>query len=635
MRSVKGWLILTAALAFIRTTGAVELELSTSSNTASNEEAALYYYAAQGDNDRVLSEARRLRALNPDWSVPEDLFSPRPAGLDTTAVWRALAREDLAEAAARLAALQATQPDLEITDGVDEALALGEAVQRISHARDLEQWQTVRRILERNPALLSCQRIDMLWEGARAELASGRTAAALGHYKRVISECGDSQAAIATLEKAWGVVPEPDHDDLVTTYRQAFPGREAVLDSALADLRGNNIGARIGSAQSPLPEALLTEFAEAVTASRDRREANLIGWYHFRMGDSDRARSWFHRSNDWGVNGKALEGLTLVALERERFEAGERRAAPWLGRWKSVDQAWASLSAAWITSKEHRITEPALQRVRERHGDHPVLAETLGWRDYRDGSFDTAFSAFNAALDVQATPDRLAGAFLSARRANQNEAVERLEAEYADRGPDFAAVFSMESGAEPDAATEAWSRGDAEGCYTAVRTAEVNGELTSDISRLGGWCLLALERNGEAKRYFMRARALAENPEARREASYGIAVVEANNGEIEAALRLAERADVGDERLDRLQADLFAERAVEAFQAERYEAALVLLRRAPRTRELEVLRAWAHFQAGEPNEAYALFEQLDATLSTEETRLGMKVTAGQRSYRAN
>ena len=71
---------------------------------------ALYYFASRHDAARVAAEIKLLRATNPDWQPPADLFTAA-SGVDEQPLWDLFAKRDFAGVRTGIAQLARDKPD--------------------------------------------------------------------------------------------------------------------------------------------------------------------------------------------------------------------------------------------------------------------------------------------------------------------------------------------------------------------------------------------------------------------------------------------------------------------------------------------------------------------------------------------
>ena len=291
------------------------------------------------------------------------------------------------------------------------------------------------------------------------------------------------------------------------------------------------------------------------------------------------------------------------------------------------------LSIADLTATPRRDLAPdrmlaIVETVKARQSAR--AAEALGWYAYAGRQFAPAAAWFDLAMQWQPGAKAAEGHLLAVRqlpdRAAYTTLLQRYVALYPQAvkaaGPGPATGTTARSGREDRSgrAFAALKSGDAARCLSALSSL---GSLSADERRRQGWCFLKADRPHEAAEAFTRAAAAGGSGAA--DAAYGLSLARLRAGETAAAVTAAEplaadrRAEVG--------AIALAQEAIAAFDANRPGLALSLLERrrqfAAPGRDLEVLRAWAMLREGRGSDAWRLFRDLDAALSTPETRSGL------------
>ena len=108
------------------------------------EMAALYYYAAQKQDDRVAAEAARLRLKFPQFEMPQDLYLPQSArGVDETMLWQLYDRSDFTGIDAEIIRRKSETPDWQPTADFAEKLARRKQRVLMTEAAKNNNWTDV------------------------------------------------------------------------------------------------------------------------------------------------------------------------------------------------------------------------------------------------------------------------------------------------------------------------------------------------------------------------------------------------------------------------------------------------------------------------------------------------------------
>lgn len=152
-----------------------------------------------------------------------------------------------------------------------------------------------------------------------------------------------------------------------------------------------------------------------------------------------------------------------------------------------------------------------------------------------------------------------------------------------------------------------------------------------DVAYERAWCVFNLDRPLEALALFTAASSMSGT--VGRDARYGMALSYLRRDMTDAASQLAATTDFLPEQRRTVEAIILDQRGVRAYQQEDYPSAILFFDGLERLegglrRDLAILRAYAYLNSGDRSTARAEFRRLDAELSTEETRTGMRASLG-------
>lgn len=307
------------------------------------DETALRYYARIGDVARLEAEIARLKAIDPSWEPPRDLFAPQAAqpAVDETPIWTLLSAGKPADARAAIAEQRRAVPSWQPSEKLLTELDLAEAGQRLREASDAKRWQDVVDTAAAEPRLLTCARLDNLWRTADAYGELKQTDRAFDLYRTVVTTCPKAQERRDTLFKASRYLPAErvrELADLAATASPAAGEDYAIVRNALEELDVGRTLERLG-APGITPSAEDLARAEAsVIERRDADAALALGWYRQNRKEYAAARDWFRRANEWAPGDRAVEGLVLALAGLGEREEAVAAAAPWRGRSERVDR---------------------------------------------------------------------------------------------------------------------------------------------------------------------------------------------------------------------------------------------------------------------------------------------------------
>lgn len=329
----------------------VEMKQPGGAGPARIDDTAVRYYARIGDVERMEAEISRLRALDPTWQPPKDLFSPAVAGYDETPLWRMLSDGRIAEARASIAEQRRKDAAWRPSEKLLAELDLAEAAAGALAASEGRRWKDVVDLVAAEPRLLVCERLDMMWRAAEAFGELKRTEEAIGLYRDVVSKCPSAADRRDTLYKASRYLPPERIDELANLARSTLPGGENpdLIAQAVDEMRMGRVIDAIGRRGATIADDELARAAAAVSARRNADGALALGWFFQSRKRFEDARSWFSQANDWEPSDRAAEGLIFAYLGLKKPEEAKAAAQPWQGKSRRVA---AALGAA-------RTPEPA------------------------------------------------------------------------------------------------------------------------------------------------------------------------------------------------------------------------------------------------------------------------------------
>src|SRR5690625_179151 len=275
------------------------------------DESALRHYARTGAFERLEAEIRRLRALDPTWQPPEDLFDPAAElGFDEGPMWQLFAEGRYAELREAIAERRQEEPGWEPSDELRRQLDLAEAQQRLEHAAEHGQWKRVIEIAKAQPNLSSCQRVINSWTIAEAYSRSDDPDAGAEVYREILTRCDDSDILIATLQKASALLDDKRMLALHTTAEQRTDAIEDAQELRLA-LQQGRLAESLSEKEKVAPE-LLSSLADEARRSQDAETALNLGWYYAGQRQWQEAETWFKSAGEWGAGSAAVEGRVLA-----------------------------------------------------------------------------------------------------------------------------------------------------------------------------------------------------------------------------------------------------------------------------------------------------------------------------------
>lgn len=616
------------------------------------DETALRYFAAQGDAKRLAAEIARLRALYPQWTPPVDpLAVPQHADSQLEAMWQLYSQGRYPEVRKAIAGRQVSDPDWQAPADLLERLELAEERSRLVNASNLKQHQTVIDVGAANPALLNCSDVDVLWRVAEAFHGTDRPQRAVDAYSYILTNCSDPAERIATMQKAVSILGYDRFQPLLALERDTVEGRE--FDGIRDDLARRFVGeASEKPALTIAPEHLQRIKDLALGEDGQNSDNILLGWYHLRRGNAAEAEIWFQRARKREDSAEAARGLGLALLEQKRPLETEDV----LYRWRDTSEETATVylsAVAGVLSPDPApvIDEKVLVRMAQAviGNRHAPAAQLFGWyaRSFDQPEtaarwFETALawspndepSAYGLALTRSELKDQIGFDEIQERWAAQSVRI----AELANAPAKMSRAVTATEASQPSPArqpggaarnvpkapaqTSARAFDNPTGRASCSNRIEPS-RLSPSVALARGWCLMDLNRPVEAAETFEVAFA-SHDRQIREDAAYGQSLAYLRLGLTSRAAVAATKAPMTSQRAYQLQASILADRAVQAFNSDRYREALLYLDQRTEveqeTVDLMVLRGYSYMNLNRPRDALRIFEAAAATGNRDASR---------------
>ncbi|CAO3410494.1 hypothetical protein [Azospirillum largimobile] len=541
------------------------------------DETALRYYARIGDGERLEAEIARLRALDPTWEPPKDLFAPQPTtpGVDETPFWNLLSAGKVAEARAAIAEQRRKSPSWQPSDKLLQELDLAESAGRIRSASDTKRWQEVVDAAAANPEAVACNRLDNAWRLAEAYAELKQADRAFETYKTIVTSCPKAKERRDTIFKASRYLSPDRLRELTALGATANPatGEDySTVRAAEAELETGRLLERLGNAKpGALSAADLSRVQGIVRDKQDADGAIALGWYFQKQKNFAEAQSWFSQANGWAPSDRAAEGLVLAYNGLGEKAQARAAASPWKGKSNRVDQALKAVDPPRGPSGGGRSGPQGPSE----------LDRALARQDY---------AACLAIIRASIAKSGPTAALLQQRGWCLLELKRPSEAE--------AAFAEAQVLAAREPAKGGASAGGASAGAAAPRTPSAGG--------------------------------LPQTATLAQENAYGQAIARLATGDVAGLTRDLPRANMTAAQKAEIRASLMATEANRALEDKRYNDVLRLLdarkELEPEPRNLGILRGWALYNLMRYDEAYAQFKAIDDRLSTEESREGVTIT---------
>lgn len=627
---------------------------STSKPQSVVDESALRYFAAKGDTARLQAEISRLRSLYPDWVPPADpLAVPRNNDVALETMWRLYSEGRYAEVRKAIAERQAKEAAWQPPSDLLERLNVAEARARLVNASELKQYETVISIAASTPSLLTCSEVDVLWHVAQAFAETKRPDRARDAYLYVLKSCDNAPERLATVQKAAAVLSYATLQDLLALERttpEGVPEFESIRD----DLARRFVAEGDGDKALAVDPKYVQRVEKLAETGGTASDALLLGWYQLRRDNMSAAEQWFRRAHDKEDSASAAQGLALTLIARKAPLEAEAVLYPWRD---SSPDALATYFAA--TANLLAIDPPValdaavLARIAQEttKAREPATAQQFGWYARALNQPATAAQWFATALRWKSDDEPSAyGLALSRDQLNDKDGVVEVQRLWSGRSERIARLGEVKEKldevsraplptaevqrtqpqptARTTVVTEVVEQPAAQrprtggvvqksvrsgaGCRTTINPAG----MAPQAALARGWCLMDLNRPLEAAEAFEVA-LQAPASQMREDAAYGQSLAYLRAGLTNKAAVSATKSTQSRGRVDELQTAILADRAIAAFNANRYREAILFLDQlgqiSTRRQDLMVLRGYAYMNLKYHAEARRIFEALAAT----------------------
>ncbi len=542
------------------------------------DDSALRYYARIGDVERMEAEIARLRALDPGWEPPKDLFTPQAAGpgVDESPFWSLVSAGKFAEARAAIAEQRRQTPSWQPSAKLLQELDVAEGASRLRGASDTKRWQDVIDAAAAQPEAVACNRLDNAWRLAEAYAELKQFDRAFDRYKTIVSQCPRAKERRDTIFKASRHLSPEQLRELTAIGATANPaaGEDySAVRTVEGELETGRLLEKLGNPKAgPLSVADLARAEQTIRDKQDADGAIALGWYFQRQKKHADAQRWFAEANGWTPSDKAAEGLILALAALGKKAEAREAGAPWQGKSGRVDQALKA------------VTTP------------PTRAASGG--NAASGGGTPGQSALSAAL----ARDDFAGCLAAIQQmlAHSRPTAALLQ----QRG------WCLLELKRPTEAEAAFAEAQA---LAAREPAKATGKPTKSTG--------LRDPNDPT---------LDESATPAQENAYGQAVARLATGDVTGLSRDLPRTNMTAKQKAEIRASLLATEAGRALEDKRYRDVLRLLdaRKELTTepRNLSILRGWALYNLKRLDEAHALFKSIDDRLSTEESREALSTT---------
>lgn len=364
------------------------------------DETALRFYASQGQAKRVEAEGRRLSALHPGWSMPDDIWTTRPGQADEKPLWVLFSADDLDGLKRAIAERKRVEPGWQPSDDLARKLHRKELRKAVLAKAGSAQWLTVADLAGDFGKGGDVDDVELAWAVAEGLARSDRQPEAFALYGAILTRRSDPRERSATIQKAIGLLPMADVELFLAMGKTDAAGAPEFAALALDVTRGR-IGAVLrDERKTPLDTAELAAFETRARTSDTSDDAALVAWLALKQSRTADALGWFKHAIGRGGDAMVAHGLAHALLRLGKRREAEEVAFAW--REPLVNNAilFIDVLESDLTQSNPPDIEPqrlaryARVTLESRSGEG---AQALGWYAYHGCQFETALDWFQRA----------------------------------------------------------------------------------------------------------------------------------------------------------------------------------------------------------------------------------------------
>jgi tetratricopeptide (TPR) repeat protein len=363
------------------------------------DESALRYYASLRQTERVEAETRRLQRLYPGWKPPGDIYrTVEPGGADEEELWTLFSLDRMEELHAAIERRKEIQPGWKPSRDLSSKLVRKELRLKIlSLIRQGESealFEFMRAVSHQSEDI----DLDVQWLLAETYARAKQTQDAGAIFQSILSTTNKQQERIATIQKAMGVLPMSQVEQLLASV----PDARSEFAAIWVDITRARISAFLQEDRNEeVPAADVAALQPGAMASPDPNQAGLLAWYAFKRNRPSEALEMFKVALEKGGDAMIAHGLAHSLLKQ-----GMRREA------EEVSYAWreplvhnAILFIDTLAEELTREVPVFIETERLARYGRVVMqsesgegAQALAWYAYNSCQYDSALPWFERAM---------------------------------------------------------------------------------------------------------------------------------------------------------------------------------------------------------------------------------------------
>ena len=409
------------------------------------DESALRFYASQNDSARVSMEIKRIKALNPSWEPPADLFNEVGDPAVEQKLWDLFGEARYDEIRLAVENIRKADPAWRPSEKLVREFDRAQARLQLIGASDAKDAHGVLAVAEAHPGMLVCADVDSMWRVAEALIQTSQEDRAQELYKYILTRCPNPAERLATVQKAMERLPVPAVKALMAATRHRADNGKA-FELVQLDLLRRQIGAVASDATAPaVPPADLRGFETLVKQKKLSNDADLLGWYYYSLKSWPAAAEWFKQAMDWDKLPKAAEGYALALRQQGQLPEAEAAAYEWRNASALVAKLFIEIVATALTQPNPAtLDDTRLARMEEVVEATKSVngSQALGWYHYNKNGFAKARQWFASSVAWEANETNVLGLALAAHRTNDRALFRKTLADY---GKQYKAIAALQT----------------------------------------------------------------------------------------------------------------------------------------------------------------------------------------------
>jgi tetratricopeptide (TPR) repeat protein len=390
------------------------------------DESALRYYAAQKDHGRVDAEIRRLKALYPDWTAPEDLWTtPEQGPPDETALWDLFSQDRMDELKAVIDARKKAEPGWEPSRDLDLKIRRKVARRVVIALWNEKKWKELVAYAQSDPMVAEIGDVDILWSLAEGFANAKQKSGALAIYTSILTSSTDPAERIGTVHKAIAFLQMADVEKLVAMGKKDAEGKNE-FDVILVDIVRARISAYLhDERKEEVIESDLKVFQDYAKEAGDPNQPGLVAWYRYKRQQFKEGLDWFKLALSKGGDSMIAHGLAHALRELGHFRETEEVAFAWREKLINNRILYVDILERDLTREippyveTERLARYGRLAAEDASGE---AAQALAWYAYNSCQFEVALEWFERAMAWLPKQETVYGYALTLRRLKRDQA---------------------------------------------------------------------------------------------------------------------------------------------------------------------------------------------------------------------